>query len=141
MILKNTDASQTFSVIPRTYGNQFTMEIRDDSTNVATLYEIDDATTVGNYLTFTKTLNPVLIENHYYDLRLFVDDNVWNTNYNIWNDYDFLWNVGAILKTNLYKDRIFCTNQTIDQNNDQYYQVNKDQYVEDDSFNNEYIVV
>ena len=141
MILKNTDASQTFSVIPRNYGNQFSMEIRDDSTNVSTIYEIDDATTVGNYLTFTETLNPVLIENHYYDLRLFVDDNVWNTNYNIWNDYDFLWNVGAILKTNLYKDRIFCTNQTIDQNNDQYYQVNKDQYIEDDSFNNEYIVV
>lgn len=139
MIIKNTDASQTFSVIPRSYGTDFTMEIRDDSTNVATLYEISSATTSGDYLTFTKTLSPVLIEGHFYDLFLYINNDIWNTNYNIWNEFTDTWTTAS--NTLLYRDKIFCTDPITDQSINDNYDINKGVYTSDDSFNNEYIVV
>ena len=139
MIIKNTDASQSFSVIPRSYGTNFTMEIRDDSTNKTTLYEISDATTVGDYLTFTKTLNPVLVDNHFYDLALFINNNIWNTNYNLWNEFTDTWNKPS--NTLLFRDKIFCTDPITDQSINDNYDINKDVYSADDSYNNEYIVV
>lgn len=139
MIIKNTDASQTFSVIPRSYGTDFTMEIRDDSTNVATLYEISSATTSGDYLTYTKTLSPVLIEGHFYDLFLYINNDIWNTNYNIWNEFTDTWTTAS--NTLLYRDKIFCTDPITDQSINDNYDINKGVYTSDDSFNNDYIVV
>ena len=41
----------------------------------------------------------------------------------------------------IFKDKIFCTDQTINQVNNDYYNINEGQYTSDDSFNNEYIVI
>ena len=41
----------------------------------------------------------------------------------------------------IYKDRVFATSQTIDQLNNNYYTVNKDVYVTEDSADNEFIVI
>ena len=55
IILTTSTSAQTLKVIPRQYDDSdFTMSIRDDSTNVTKLYQNLSGTTTGNYLTFTN---------------------------------------------------------------------------------------
>ena len=142
IVLKTLTTAQQLSVIPRDYLSTFTMDVRDDSTNVTVKYAITNAAISGNYLNFNNTFNPVLVENHFYDLYLYIDYNFWNSNNSFWNLYDVLWQVDSDYKEDIYRDRIFCTDQDIDQLNDNdYYQLNKGQYTTYDGFNNTYIVI
>jgi|TARA_R110000803_G_scaffold39325_1_gene84903 hypothetical protein len=143
MIILTTSASaQTLSVIPRQYNDsQFTMSIKDDSTNVTVFYDITTGTTLGNYLNFDNVFNPLLVENHFFDLHLYIDYNYWNTNNSFWNLYDILWQVDSDYKEDIFRDKIFCTDQDIDQLNDNdHYELNKGQYKSYDGFDNTYIV-
>lgn len=142
MIILTTSASaQQLSVIPRQYSDNFTLSVRDDSTNVVKYYSITNATTSGNYLNFSNIFNPILVENHFYDLRLYQDPNFWNTNYNLWELYAQIWNVDREDTEDIYQDRIFCTDQDIDQlNKNDHYQINKGQYKTYDGYDNTYIV-
>ena len=108
MIVFNTAATaQTFSVIPRIYGTEFTMSVTDDSTNITVFYDITTATTNVNYLTFNQAFNPVLIEGHFYDIRFFTDFNFWNTNYQLWENDNSFWNIDRTTDATLFRDRIF----------------------------------
>lgn len=142
MIILTTSASaQQLSVIPRQYSNNFTLSVRDDSTNVVKYYSITNATTSGNYLNFSNIFNPILVENHFYDLRLYQDPNFWNTNYNLWELYAQIWNVDREDTEDIYQDRIFCTDQDIDQlNKNDHYQINEGQYKTYNGYDNTYIV-
>jgi len=142
MIILTTSASaQQLSVIPREYSTEFTLSVRDDSTNVIKYYNITNATISGNYLNFSNIFNPVLVENHFYDLRLYQDYNYWNTNYSFWELYTQLWNVDRESIEDVFKDRIFCTNQDIDQlDKNDHYKLNKGQYTTYDGYDNTYLV-
>jgi len=142
MIILTTSASaQQLSVIPRQYSDNFTLSVRDDSTNVVKYYSITNATTSGNYLNFSNIFNPILVENHFYDLRLYQDPNFWNTNYNLWELYVQIWNVDREDIEDIYQDRIFCTDQDIDQlNKNDHYQINEGQYKTYNGYDNTYIV-
>ncbi len=48
IILTTTASNQTLKVIPREYASNFSLSVRDDSTNVTKVYEITKATNVGN---------------------------------------------------------------------------------------------
>ncbi len=139
MIVFNTNSTaQTFKVIPRIYGNQFTMSIRDDSTDIPVFYEINNAVISGNYLTFHQAFSPVLVEGHFYDVRFYSDYNFWNTNYQLWENDNSFWNVDRTTDATLFRDRIFCTDQDINQMEDEYYNINLDVYKTFDSFDNTY---
>ena len=146
MIILTTAASaQTLSIIPREYVDSFSMDIRDDSTNVTKQYDITTAgnsiATVGNYLNFNATFNPILVENHFFDFRLYIDYNFWNTNYSLWNFYEVKWNTDDGQVIDIYNDKIFCTDQDVDQlNQNDYYKLNKGQYTHYNGFNNTYTV-
>tara|TARA_R110002110_G_scaffold106008_1_gene266071 strand:- start:2890 stop:3333 length:444 start_codon:yes stop_codon:yes gene_type:complete len=146
MIILTTAASaQTLSIIPREYVDSFSMDIRDDSTNVTKQYDITKAgnsiATVGNYLNFNATFNPILVENHFFDFRLYIDYNFWNTNYSLWNFYEVKWNTDDGQVVDIYNDKIFCTDQDVDQlNQNDYYKLNKGQYTHYNGFNNTYTV-
>ena len=119
MIILTTLNTQTISVIPREYnGSEIVITIRDDSTNVETEYIGLNATVIdGNYLEFNLTFSPILVENHFYDMKVSLDG-----------------------KT-IYKDRIFCTDQSIDQlTKNDYYQLNKDVFTFYNGFDNTYTV-
>jgi hypothetical protein len=141
IVLTTTTSAQAFKIIPRTFGAEFSLSIRDDSTNVTQTYEISNAVTSGNYLTFNQAFSPVLVEGHFYDIKLFSDPNFWNTNYFLWEVYNEFWNVDTTNIVDIYKDKIFCTDQEIDQSDNLYYNINKNQYVTDNSYNNDYIVI
>lgn len=146
MIILTTSAlAQTLKVIPREYSGSFSMTVRDDSTNVIKLYDITTAgnavATVGNYLSFNNVFNPVLVENHFFDLRLYIDYNYWNTNYSLWQLYEVKWNEDSGQVLDIFNDKIFCTDQDVDQlNQNDYYQLNKDQFTFYDGFDNTYTV-
>jgi len=143
MIILTTSAqAQEISVIPRQYDDSsFTIRVRDDSTNVTVDYLNQSGTTVGNYLQVNLVFNPILVEAHFYDLSLFVDYNFWNTNNSFWNLYDIFWQIDSNFKEDIFNDRIFCTDQDIDQLNDNdHYLLNKGQYTHYNGFNNTYTV-
>ena len=142
IILTTSVTAQSLLVIPRTYISTFTLEIRDDSTNVIVDYLITNATVSGNYLSFSNIFSPKLVENHFYDLYLYLDYNFWNSNNSFWNLYDIFWQKDSDYKEDFYRDKIFCTDQDIDQLNDNdYYQLNEGQYTSYNGSNNDYIVL
>jgi len=112
VLTTSTDA-QTIKVIPREYVGTVTLKLRDDSTNEVTTAVVS-AITDKNYLSVSYAFN--LKEGRYYDLTLLNGSNV------------------------IYLDRIFCTNQTINQDTNDYYSVNKNEYVSENG-NNDYIVL
>ena len=149
MIVVTTTASQTLSIIPREYLGQFTVDVRDTSLNKTFSYfnGISASDTSGNYLFFTNSYVDseavsIFIEGRYYDLDLYADFNYWNMNLSYWELYDEVWQTDSDQTEKIYKDRLFCTDQDIDQLNDnEHYQLNKGQYTTNDSFDNEYIVI
>ena len=125
MIVFNTSAiAQAFKIIPRSYAAEFTMSITDDSTNITVYYNITNAITDVNYLTFNQVFNPILVEGHFYDIRLYSDYNFWNTNYQLWENDNSFWNIDRTTDVTLFRERIFCTDQSIDQIEDEYYDLN-----------------
>jgi len=125
MIVFNTSATaQAFKIIPRSYAAEFTMSITDDSTNITVYYDITNAITDVNYLTFNQAFNPILVEGHFYDIRLYSDYNFWNTNYQLWENDNSFWNIDRTTDVTLFRERIFCTDQSIDQIEDEYYDLN-----------------
>lgn len=117
IILTTSATAQSLSVIPRSYVSTFTLSIRDDSTNVEKTYSITNAVNSGNYLNFNNIFDPILVENHFYDLKLISNGEV------------------------IYKDRIFCTDQDIDQSNNDYYNLNSNEYLDYDGYDNTYLVI
>ena len=98
------------------------MFIRDDSTNIIVIYTIAAATTVGNYLQFSLAFAPILVENHFYDIHLYTE-------------------TASGYKEDIFKDRIFCTDQDVNQlNESSHYKLNEGQYTQYDGFNNTYTV-
>ena len=121
MILLKPQATNRFTIIPREYVTTAFMTIRDDSTNNTkehTLGLLNISISNDSYKIQNLILN--LVEGHFYDLTLYSDAE----------------------KTKLiYKDRIFCTIQELNQLENQYYKINKDQYTTYDGSNNDYIVI
>jgi hypothetical protein len=92
-----------------------TLKITDDTKNTSVSYSVSP-TTNRNYLQISQAL--ALKEGRFYDLLLTKAD-------------------GTIL----YKDKIFCTAQTVNQANNNYYTINKDVYTTDTTFDNDFIVL
>ena len=128
IVFTTATTAQTFKVIPRIFAAEFSMSITDDSNNIPVYYDITTGTTSGNYLTFNQAFNPVLVEGHFYNLRLYSDLNFWNTNYQLWENDNLFWNIDRTTDSTIFRDRIFCTDQEIDQIEDQYYDLNLDIY-------------
>tara|TARA_R110000823_G_scaffold13109_1_gene43438 strand:- start:127 stop:555 length:429 start_codon:yes stop_codon:yes gene_type:complete len=140
IVLRTLATAQTINIIPREYSAAFSVDIRDDSTNVIKIYEVTNAVTSGNYLQFNLTFDPVLVKNHFYDFRLYVDYNFWNTNFNLWELENTKWNETNLRVAQIFVGKIFCTDQEINQLENKYYKLNEGQYTTNNSYNNEYIV-
>ena len=113
MKLINTSGNKTFKIIPREFTvGTLNLKLTSESTNKSITV---DATSVidGNYISFDPIFGN-LTESDFYILDL---NNI------------------------IYKDKIFCTDQAITQSNDEYYSVNKDQYISEESSDNEFIII
>ena len=108
-ILTTSTSAQTLKIIPREYQANIDVILRDNSTNESTTYSVATSTS-GDYITFNLTL--ALVENRFYDLTCKFGSDV------------------------IYKDKIFCTDQTIAN-----YTVNEGQYTTENSYDNDYIIL
>ena len=52
--------------------------------------------------------------------------------------YDLTIKEGSVV---IYKDKIFCTDQTIDQETNNYYSINENVYTTENSYDNDYIII
>lgn len=127
--LTPTSNNQTIQVIPRLYTTGVSISLRDDTSDeIVFLYP--DADINGNYLDLTTSFN--LIEGRYYDLKVYSIDyavRVLDNNGTI----ESIECLGSDLdKSIIYRDKIFCTSQPINQLNNQYYSVNgvQNQFIE-----------
>lgn len=140
-VLNTGTEKQELKIIPREYPTNIVVTIRDDSTN--------ETTTIGSFL-----------DGYAYYVRVTEDDGTYEENvcmldgfylyrkgYMIIKDvfnlvegrfYDLLITDGT---NPIYKDKIFCTDQTIDQDTNEYYSVNDGQYTEEQSYDNDYIII
>lgn len=109
----STDA-QTIKVIPRSYATSVSMVFRDDSTNTSVTYT-SSATTDKNHLVISESLT--LTEGRFYDLTIKEGTSV------------------------IYKDKVFCTDQTVDQDTNNYYLVNQGEYTTETTYDNDYIIL
>jgi|TARA_R100000482_G_scaffold119485_1_gene64104 hypothetical protein len=118
MIHLTTSASaQSIKIIPRSYASSVSMVLRDGSTNTSTTYSSISTSTDKNYLVVSQALSPVLVEGRFYDLTIKEGTNV------------------------IYKDKVFCSDQTINQTNNDYYSVNSGEYTTENSFDNDYLII
>lgn len=116
MKIITTSGVKTFSVIPRTFINGAINVILTNEATRGVVNTTPTASTSGNYMLFTSDFG-TLVENNYYTLEIKDGSNT------------------------IYKDKIFCTNQTIDQSSNDYYDGNKNKYTTEDSFDNDYIII
>lgn len=118
MKLITTSGNKTFKIIPRQYiSGQVNVKLKDESSNEVTTISTT-ASTDRNYMSFDAVFG-TLKEDRFYNMEV------------------LLFGTSTII----YKDKVFCTNQTINQTNNDYYSINKDEYVQEDSFDNDYIII
>lgn len=136
-VLKPTTDTQTIKLIPRNYSQSTTVQLRDDQTNVTTVYT-PTVTKENDYQVYSTVWN--VEEGHYYDLLVQNDYDIWSQNFdewalsvNTWDDENYK------VQTNIV-DKVFCTDQEIDQSEDKEYSINKGVYKSDLSYDNEYII-
>ncbi len=140
-VLKPTLNTQTISIIPRIYSNYVILSIHDESTNEVIDYNL--VTSLNNdYLEINNTYN--LVEGRWYNITLkdvgsgFIER--VNEDLGVFEIsscfYDFYNVYGGII----YKDRIFCTNQEVNQPSNDYYTINKNKYIQEVS-NNDFIII
>ena len=146
-----TTTPQTISILPRFYTETVVLLIRDDSTNENAQINVPDASLNKNYIDISTNFN--LTEGRFYDLtvckikdyedfksRVEADGGIWVDNICLFNFYDSIELLNLIEANVIYKDKIFCTEQSTNQSNNESYSVNKDEYVEK-SANNDFIIL
>lgn len=137
-VLKPTTDEQTFYVIPKYYSISDKLFFRDDQTNEVVEYT-PTMVKVNDFIKVTGVFN--LREGHFYDMSLINNFDVWNENLDNWQLAQYNWESTGKRKERVAFDKVFCTNQPINQNLYQEYTINKGVYKTDDSFDNDYIIL
>ncbi len=136
-VLKPSTVAQTFYFIPRDYQVGGIINFRDDQTNEIVTYT-PTMVQENDFIKVTGIFN--LREGHFYDLRVGSSENIWNENQDNWELSTDNWDENG--KDNSYIiDKVFCTEQTVDQAEQKEYDINKGVYKTQNSFNNDYIIL
>ena len=118
IVLTTSSSSQSFKFIPRIFDTSVTFDLTDDITFDALTPSASTVTQVGDFINYVFEVSN-LKEARFYTLRVkrTSDDAV------------------------VYKDKVFVTDQGIDQSAKEKYTINKDEYVEKSTSDNDYIVI
>lgn len=139
-ILTTSTSAQTLTFAPRSYPSEVIVSIRDTSTNTTTRTENVSLSRSNDNASISTTFS--LVEGRFYDLKILEGVGaLWNTYNVIWEAATDNWESITTSETSIYLDKIFCTDQTINQANNDYYSVNSGEYNTEDSFDNDYIIL
>jgi len=151
-VLTTSTNLQTIKVIPRVFTNSIVLKLRDDSTNDKVSFILPETIINKDYLEISNIFS--LKEGRFYDLtvykvngsyrefkeRVIADSGTFVNNTCLYNFLDAQNLINTSSLDIIYLDKIFCTDQTINQDTNNYYSVNKNEYVSKDG-NNDYIVL
>lgn len=151
-VLTTSTNLQTIKVIPRVFTNSIVLKLRDDSTNDKVSFILPETIINKDYLEISNIFS--LKEGRFYDLtvykvngsygqfkeRVIADSGTFVNNTCLYNFLDAQNLINTSSLDIIYLDKIFCTDQAINQDTNDYYSVNKDEYVSK-SGNNDYIVL
>jgi len=118
MQIVSPSADNTIKVIPRVYGSTYDLVITNNETREDTTLSSHAYTTVGEFIQF------VILDADF----TFVNDSTYKLQINT--------SSGQV-----YRDSIICTDQTIDQTNNDNYSVNNGEYTPVSQSDDEYIFV
>lgn len=122
-ILTTSSSQQTIDVIPRQFLSSYKLIVKDEATNEEVFNDEVTAAAYDDYRQIQVTFNPVLKEGRYYTMEI----------------------RNRLVETVIYyKDKIFCTDQTISQTSNNYYSINDGEYTFDNtsgSHDNDYIII
>tara|TARA_R100000541_G_scaffold37541_1_gene45434 strand:- start:231 stop:590 length:360 start_codon:yes stop_codon:yes gene_type:complete len=116
--LEISASSQDLYFIPRTYNTSVIVTLRNDSTNNTATINLPTCVREKNYLKVSSIFT--VEEGFFYDLKVYENS------------------VSA--ENIIYRDKIFATDQSIDQTANEYYDINKDEYVSEEA-NNDFIIL
>lgn len=146
------NTTQIINIIPRVYSTSVILRLRDDSTNDEVVFTLPVAELNKNYIKLSAIFN--LKEGRFYDLKVYqikgsykeFKERVISLGGTFENNtclLTFLEAENLVNTTDLdiiYRDKIFCTAQTINQTSGNKYTINKDEYVTK-SANNDFIIL
>ncbi len=144
IILSTATSAQTFQFIPRFYVLSGTLIVRDEETNIVQTNTVPLGR-LGGFASINVALT--LEEGKFYEIELTSLGSNWNTVFELWNNITITWDqaltaIGSTwgnaqeewnlatskwedpreaVEQTIYKDRIFCTDQTISQRASEYY--------------------
>ena len=119
-ILTTSSSAQNIVVIPRVFASSYTLQVQDEAENKQIFNSSVSAASGVDKRTLSVTFSPVLEGGRTYAMTLLSSGSV------------------------VFRDKIFCTDQTINQSNNNYYDINSGQYDFDDtaaSHENDYIII
>ena len=145
-ILTTSTNAQTLSFIPRSYPSTVKLTLRDNSTNTTetisnlTLTQTKDTASIST--AFSVSSAP-LVEGRFYDLKIIEGTGAnWNTFTTNWELASANWESVLANETTIYIDKIFCTDQTIDQSENSYYDINSGEYTQTTAYpDDDYIII
>lgn len=140
-ILTTSTSAQTLTFVPRSYPTEIILSIRDTSTNTTTRTENVTLTRSNDKASISHAFS--LVEGRFYDLNIIEGIGaLWNT-YNVqWEAASDNWESIVSSEESIYLDKIFCTDQTINQADNNYYTINSGEYTETTSYpDDDYIII
>jgi hypothetical protein len=140
-ILTTSTSAQTITFAPRTYPSTVIVSIRDTSTNTTTRTESVSLTRTNDKASISTTFS--LKEGRFYDLKILQGVGaLWNTYNVIWEAATNNWENIVTTEKDIYLDKVFCTDQTINQIDNDYYTINSGEYTETTNYpNDDYIII
>lgn len=140
-ILTTSTSAQTLTFAPRSYPSEVIVSIRDTSTNTTTRTENVTLTQTNDKASISTTFS--LKEGRFYDLSILEGVGaLWNTYTTEWQLATDNWESITTSEESIYLDKIFCTDQTVNQADNDYYTINSGQYTQTTSYpDDDYIII
>lgn len=140
-ILTTSTSAQTLTFAPRAYPSEVILSIRDNSTNTTTRTENVTLTKSNDNASISTTFS--LKEGRFYDLKILQGIGaLWNTYNVIWEAASDNWESITTSEETIYLDKIFCTDQTINQAENNYYTINSGEYTQTTNYpDDDYIII
>ncbi len=140
-ILTTSTSAQTLTFAPRSYPSEVIVSLRDSSTNTTTRTENVTLTQTNDKASISTTFS--LKEGRFYDLSILEGVGaLWNTYTTEWQLATDNWESITTSEESIYLDKIFCTDQTVNQADNDYYTINSGQYTQTTSYpDDDYIII
>lgn len=145
-ILTTSTNAQTLSFTPRNYPSSVKITLRDNSTNASNTIEnltLTKSNDLASISTIFQVSSAALKEGRFYDINVIEGiGQLWNTFTTNWEASTANWENVLSSENTIYLDKIFCTDQTINQKENNYYTINSNEYTQTTDYpDDDYLII